>query len=90
MNFAAMKVDLFVAASCQLLALNGKSLVARWLSGAAGYFCRDGDAAATGKDDPKLHLAMPALCDAEIASALRVRNVIVVPLVSMGWSNEAA
>jgi hypothetical protein len=53
------------------------------------YFCRDGDAAATGKDDPKLHLAMPAHYDAEIASALRVRNDILVPLVSMRWSNEA-
>jgi hypothetical protein len=53
------------------------------------YFCRDGDAAVTGKDDPKLHSAMPALYDAEIASALRVRNDILVPLVSMRWSNEA-
>jgi hypothetical protein len=58
--------------------------------GYRGYFRRDGDAAATGKDDPKLHLAKPALCDAEIASALRVRNDMLVPLVSMGWSNEAA
>jgi SAM-dependent methyltransferase len=54
------------------------------------YVCHDGDAAATGKDDPKPHLAMPALCDAEIGSALRVRNDILVPLVSMRWSNETA
>jgi hypothetical protein len=42
------------------------------------HFYRGGVAGNMGAHDPKLNLAMPALSDAAIASALRVRNDILV------------